>query len=104
MFRRAITRRTLTGSGNALQEGVGREPQAVVDADPRVPAEQLARARDVGPGIADVARSFREELAVDGKAEQRADRLGELVDRGRASGGDVQHLAVDVGRLGGEEV
>src|SRR5438105_12699212 len=104
MFSRAITRRTLTGSGNALQEGVRRQAQAFAEADARFPPEQLARACDVRPRIADVAGALRLLVALDGAAEQCADRLCELVHgRGRACG-HVHDLAADAVGSGSEQV
>src|SRR6266571_947786 len=99
-----MTRRTLTGSGNALQEGVGGESQALVEPDPRLPPEQLVCARDVCPRVAHVAGSLGVELALDGESEQRADRVRELVDGRPAARGDVQHLAGDVRRVRREQV
>src|SRR5919201_5213991 len=104
MFRRAITRRTLTGSGNALQEGVRGEPQPDVYANPRLPPKQLVRAWDIRPRVAHVAGSLGVQLALDREAEHRADRLRELVDGRRAAGRDVQDLARHVRRASCKQV
>src|SRR5438128_5496256 len=100
MFSRAITRRTLTRSGNALEEGVRRQTQAFVEADARLPAEELARSGDVRPRVADVSCALGLFVAFDGATEQRADCLRELVHRRGPARRDVHHLTADAVRTG----
>src|SRR6266540_5002126 len=105
MLSLAITRRTLTRSGKgALEEGLRGDPQPVFEPDARLPAEQLARPCHVRVRVADVAGARRMQLPLDGKAEDRADRVRELVDAGRAAGGDVDDRPADLLRLRGEQV
>src|SRR6266571_5958295 len=104
MFNRAITRRTLTRSGNALEEGVRRQTQAFVETDARLPAEELTRSGDVRPRVADVACALGLFVAIDRAAEQRADCLRELVHGRRPAGRDVHDLAADAVRAGRKQV
>src|SRR5213076_1981679 len=106
MFKRAMTRTTLTrcGSGNAVEEAVRDDPQSFFEVDARLPAEQLACAVDVGPRVADVADALPVVLALDLLAEHRADRVGELVDAGPATGRDVEDATAHAARRRGEEV
>src|SRR2546421_5042752 len=103
MFSRAITRRifvgSLLGKRGSLQEELRGEPETLFEADPRLPAEELARTRDVRPGVADVAGPLRLPVALDRASEDGRDRVGELVHRGRAAGRDVEHRAADTGRF-----
>src|SRR6266540_6079514 len=91
MFSRAMTRRILTRpSSDSGNDRLGRDLEPGGEVDPRLIAEELARRRDVGPGVADVSRARRLEALLDRLAEDRADRLGDVVDaRGRA-GRDVE--------------
>src|SRR5437764_5173140 len=100
MLRRAITRTIFTrfDSGNAFEERVRNDPEALLEIDARAPAEQLLRARDVGPRIADVTRALAVELALDHLAEHTSDRVRELVDARAATGGDIEYAAAHVRR------
>src|SRR5438128_7534361 len=103
MFRRAITRRILvvvSGKCGSLQEELRGEAETFLEADSRLPAEELARPGDVGPRVADVAGPLGLIVALDRAAEQRADRLGQLVNACRPAGRDVQDGAGDAFRLG----
>src|SRR5256885_16992480 len=103
MFRRAITRRTLvllSGKRGSLQEELRGEAETFLEADPRLPAEEVARPRDVGPRVADVAGPLGLIVALDGAAEQCADRLGQLVDARRTAGRDGEDGAGDALSLG----
>src|SRR5438094_10009422 len=97
MLRRAITRRILvSGKRGSLQQELRCEAETFLEADSRLPAEELARAGDVGPGVADVACALRLLFVLDGAAEERTDRLGELVHGRRPAGGDVEDGSADV--------
>src|ERR671936_1307185 len=106
MFSRAMTRSTRIGSGDTarLQQRLGGETQALLEADTRLPPEQLARGGDVGPRVAHVAGPVGEELALDVAAEDAADLVRELVHRGAAAGGDVEDGAVHALGVGREQV
>src|SRR2546430_6623110 len=99
MFSRAITRRIfvglVSGKRGSLEEELRGEPEAFFEADPGLPAEELARARDVRPGVTYVAGPLRLLVALDRASEDGRYRVGELVHRGRPARRDVEHRAAD---------
>src|SRR3954451_16271907 len=107
MFSRAITRRTRTGPTPAemsAKDRLHRPPQALLEVDVRLPAERLARGRDVRPRVADVARPRPGVHRLDGPVEQAADGASERRDALGRAGGDVEDAADRFGRVGGEQV
>src|SRR4051794_31828723 len=79
MLRRAIARRIRMGS----DKGLDRALQTLLEADRRLPAQHLARTAHVRPRVADVAGARRRGLLPHGLAQDRADRVGDLVDADR---------------------
>src|SRR5437879_1410111 len=96
---RASFRKERLSKRGSLQEELRGEPETFFEADPGLPAKELARTHDVRPGVADVAGPLMLLVALDRAAEDGCDRVGELVDRGRASGRDVEHRAADAVRF-----
>src|SRR5436190_24182070 len=99
MFSLAITLTTRIGSGKA----VGRQAQAFFERDARPPAEQRLRRADVGPRVADVTGTRVAVVLLDRTSYHLADGVGELVDRHRAAGRDVEDRAAPVGRVRRED-
>src|SRR4051794_40702521 len=99
MFRRAITRTTRTGppAGASGKERLGRPSQPLLERDAGPVAEDLARRRDVGPRVADVAGARLDEAPLDGLPDDLADRLGDAVDTGGLTGRDVEDAAAGAG-------
>src|SRR5919197_239910 len=93
MFRRAMTRKTRTGSSDT-DEGVRGEAQALLEADLGLVAEQPPRRAHVGPGVAHVAGALGQELLLDRLADH--DRTDELRDDGRVLRVRVLRRAEDV--------
>src|SRR5882724_6290995 len=93
MFSRAITRRIFTRRSDSGNDRLGRELEPGGEVDARLVAEQLARSRDVGPGIPDVSRPRWLEALLDRLAENDADRLRDVVDAGGRAGRDVERLS-----------
>src|SRR5437868_11362252 len=98
MLSRAMTRRIFvrrSGKCRTLQEVLRGQAEALLEPGPRFPAEELACAGDVRPGVANVAGPLWLLVPFDRASEQRADRLGELVDRRGPAGRDVEDSAAD---------
>src|SRR4051812_33175652 len=87
MFRRAMTRTTLT---NALEEALRGEAETLLEGHFRLIAEKAACLAQVGPGVAHVRGALGQELLLDRAVEQGADRIGELEHACGAAGCDVQ--------------
>src|SRR5262245_59196546 len=100
MLSRAMTRRILTGGLDAGNDRFGRELEPCGEIDARLVAERLARGRDVGPGVADVAWPRRLESSFDLLPENRADRLCHMVQRRGRPRCDVEDPTADSRRLG----
>src|SRR5437588_12706474 len=96
MLRRAMTRRIRTGSANDASvsdpgnDRLGRELESGRELDARLVAERLPRSGDVRPGVADVSGAGRLEAPLDRLAQDRAGRLGHVVDAGRRAGRHVE--------------
>src|SRR5919198_1636513 len=101
MLRRAMTRRTRTGSSDT-DEGARGEPQPLLEPALGLVAEQPPRRAHVGPGVAHVAGALRQELLLDRPLEDAAEHFGQIVDRLRPAARDVQDLAVHAVGLRGE--
>src|SRR5438034_3774766 len=106
MLSRAITRTTLTrfGSGNAVDEAARDDSQPGLEIDARLPAQQVACAVDVRPGVADVAISLSVVLALDLLAQHGPDRVRELVDARPAAGRDVEDEPTHAAGVGGDQI
>src|SRR5262245_35651835 len=100
MLSRAMTRRILTGGLDAGNDCFGRELEPRGEIDARLVAERLSRGRDVGPGVADVARPWRLEPSFDLLPEDGADGLRDVAQRRRRPCGDVADPTADIRGLG----
>src|SRR5262249_34828287 len=76
------------------------EPQAVLEPDEGLPAEQLTRGAHVRPGVADVTRPRRSVLLANLRAENLPDRLRDAVHAGGRAGPAVWDPPAAVARLG----
>src|SRR5436309_14364415 len=101
MFSRAITRRIRTGSPAASVSGndrLGRELEPGRKVHARFVTERLTGGGDVGPGVADVSGARRLVALLERLAEEQADRLGDVVDARRRSGGDGERAPAGTAR------
>src|SRR3954449_9183656 len=100
MFSRAMARRMRMGSGAEVLNGAA---QPFLELDLRLVAEHLAGGGQVGLRVAGVARARRRVGALDGPAEQPADRLRDVVHALRLPAGDVERATARSLRLAGRE-
>src|SRR6476620_6460331 len=94
MLSRAMTLRIRIRGSDSGNDCLGRQLEPGGEVDLRFVAEDLTRRADVCPGVADVAGTRRLEALLDGLAEDDAERLRDVVDARRRSGGDVERAPV----------
>src|SRR6266487_7080495 len=111
MFSRAMTLRMRVGSGGlggpatlttfrqALLSAkeLDRAAQPVLEPDRRLVAEHPTGRAQIRPGRADVAGARRDELLLDGLAEDASDRVRQLVHRRRRPARDVEGTPAGAG-------